>query len=366
MIKRMTAAFMVILGSTALAGHAEDMALPAESGVNLIAPHQEGSWSFGAQANYFEPNNDLNYAYAYQTDFTPAEAGKDSSKMYAVGSDYQWGWGADVTYHFPGNGRDVTLAYTQLNTSDSDSVEDRLWGDSLWSGIIAVGEFNGTTGGIQPTRGFWDNATGKVSTDYDAVDLTFGQVITAGNRLSLHPFAGLRYASIDYKGSAEYIEWDTFGIFTLERNLNETAMWELQSDFSGVGPRFGSDASVEIGKGFSLHGTLGLSLLVGSMNVENKSNHLVYRGSDVPTETDNTQDVDTNTRVVPEADAKLSAMYSTNFDDGYRLNFEAGWQVTNYFNAIQNSTVDSNLDTSDQFTDFFMQGPYARIQLDLA
>ena len=50
---------ITVLGS-ALAAHGDDMMLPAASGVNLMAPHQEGSWSFGVQANYFEPNNALN------------------------------------------------------------------------------------------------------------------------------------------------------------------------------------------------------------------------------------------------------------------------------------------------------------------
>ena len=39
---------------------------------------------------------------------------------------------------------------------------------------------------------------------------------------------------------------------------------KTDSTFSGIGPRFGSDAGITLGRGFSLRGRLGLSALVGS------------------------------------------------------------------------------------------------------
>ena len=50
-----------LLSGSALAGSDSDVALPTASEVNLTAPNQEGSWSFGAQANYFEPSSNFNY-----------------------------------------------------------------------------------------------------------------------------------------------------------------------------------------------------------------------------------------------------------------------------------------------------------------
>ena len=125
MVKKITAAlFFVLTGTSALAGQTDD-SMPMVSGVALIAPHQEGSWSFGLQANYLEPDTNYNYFHtALDTpNFFPLEGG-DVTRIYTVGSDYDWGWGADISYHFPGNGRDVNLAFTQLNTGHSDSEED--------------------------------------------------------------------------------------------------------------------------------------------------------------------------------------------------------------------------------------------------
>ncbi len=374
MIKKLTFVLFSVLGSaSALATRADDMPLPAASGVNLIAPHQEGSWSFALQANYFQPNNDFNYAVGKATitqgNILVPAAGiftQTGQKTYAVNSNNDWGWGADITYHFPGEGRDVTLAFTQLNSSDSDSVNAE---DANLTSLTPTGVLSGSK------KGTVDDASGKVNTNYDAVDLTFGQLITAGSRITLHPFAGLRYAYIDYKATGTYSTiidnggggggGDLVGAAPPGGNGKEDTQ-TLKSTFSGAGPRLGSDASVNLGSGFSLRGTLGVSLLVGSIDVDADYTTDTYSSNVLTNSSDTKHSVDTNTRVVPEADAKLSALYHKDLDNGYALGFEAGYQVTNYFDAIQNNTTSSTVDTSTSYTDFFMQGPFARIQLDVA
>ncbi len=347
MLKKITFGLIAVLGTaSALAGHANDMTLPTASGVNLMAPHQEGSWSFGLQANYFEPNSDFNYVKTTNTTSTSALTTNEYDTR-SVDSDYEFGWGADVSYHFPGNGRDVTLAFTQLNSSESNSSVD-------------------TKGKLYQPRSTistaYSDASGKVKVDYDAADLTFGQVITAGNRITLHPFAGLRYAYIDYKATGVYGHQSEHVNGNGNGNVQVDTV-TLESDFQGIGPRLGSDAMVNLGNGFSLKGTLGVSLLIG--NVDVNEDEYFYTNTSKGSDTHNAYDVDTNTRVVPEADAKLSAMYTVDMNDGYSLGFEAGWQVTNYFDAIQNNFA-STQDSSTQYTSYFNQGPFARVQLDVA
>ncbi len=359
MIKKITAAlFFVLAGTSALAAQT-DSSMPMVSGVVLMAPHQEGSWSFGLQANYLEP--DTNYKY-FHTVLDPSF--DDSNIAYTVGSDYDWGWGADISYHFPGNGRDVNFAFTQLNTSHSDSAVDPTKG-------FQIPLFNGTFIRVEQSG----KHSAEVETNYNSADLTFGQLIMVGQRLSLHPFAGLRYASIDYKAKTQA---DDSYIFLIpsdfnpraELNVKDDSTWE--SDFQGLGPRFGSDAEFNLGRGFSLRSTLGLSLLAGEIDIREKRSRKdrteidFFFGTVIFDETTNTDNkIDTNTRVVPEADAKLSAMYTTYVDNGYTLSFEGGYQVTNYFDAVQNSVM-STQDTSTQYTNYFIQGPYARVQLDVA
>jgi len=76
------------------------------------------------------------------------------------------GWGADVTYHFANTGHDLTWTYTHLSTNNSNSGAE---------------------------------TSARVTSDYNAADFLFGQVIALGDRFSVHPFVGLRYAGIDYK-----------------------------------------------------------------------------------------------------------------------------------------------------------------------
>lgn len=326
MIKKITFSLLAILGCTSVfAAHADETPLPApvNSNVNLVAPSQEGSWSFGVQANYLQANTAFNYA----VENTPLADGNYQTKVQTVNADYNWGWGADVTYHFAGNGRDVTLAYTQLNTSNSDVVTD---------------------------------ASATVKSNYKAADLSFGQLIAIGDRISLHPFAGLRYTDIDYKTSAQNNSRSADGTF-IETINSQNA----ESEFQGVGPRFGSDVAVNLGGGFSLQGTLGMSLLVGNMNPSLSYNTLYSTGISPTTSVDTNVDMDSSTRVVPETDAKLGALYTIDFNSGYALGIEAGYQVSNYFNAVQNSSG-SMTDTSTEYSNFFLQGPYARLQLDIA
>lgn len=355
MLKKLTVCLIAVLSSvSALAAHADETALPTASGLNLTVPQQQGSWTFGAEANYFEPNNDFNYAFSeYSTvDSTGVVTTRDTH-TYVANANYSWGWGADVTYHLPGHGRDVTLAFTQLNSSDSDSVVSP---DSATVIYPTVNGRDTTVSQINPMNA----ALGQVTTDYDAADLSFGQMIAVGSRVNLHPFAGVRYAYLNYNAIGQYTNTN------LSTNqLTSSAEQTLQSKFQGAGPRLGSDAEMHLGGGFSLRTTLGGSLIIGSMDISDTYNNTAYKDGVVSSDINNYHTVDNNTRVVPEVDAKLSAMYRKNFSSDYDLGLELGWQVTEYIDGIQNNTLDDTLATSSQYTNFFMQGPYARIQLDV-
>ena len=206
---------------------------------------------------------------------------------------------------------------------------------------------------------------------YNEVDLTFGQMITVGDRVTLHPFAGVRYADIDYKANAEYKKYIPLfaaGVGATAPSDEIVVNQELKSDFDGAGPRLGSDAAVNLGSGFSLKTTLGVSLLVGRIDNDANTSYAFIPDPSLEessTEAQMNTDMHHNTHVVPEADAKLSAMYHMDVNQKYGLGFEAGWQVTNYFDVIQTDSS-SYADTTTEYTNFFLQGPYARVQLDVA
>jgi hypothetical protein len=69
--------------------------------------------------------------------------------------------------------------------------------------------------------------------------------------------------------------------------------------------------------------------------------------------------------VIPEADARLGVHYAFDFNEGSSFGIELGYEVTNYFNAIDVSQA-SVIDNTSHNNDFNLQGPYLRLQLDIA
>ncbi len=315
---------MGLASASAYAGTIDTAPMPVSNDINVTAPDQAGMWSFGANAVLLQPVSNNSTYNSTDTD--------NATNYQSVDQTYHWWFGADVTYAFPGNGRDVTLAYEGLHGSDSDS---------------SVGSY--TVGNVDLPLG----AEGKTDTSYDAGDLVFGQKLDVGQRIRLHPFMGVRYAHIDVKNSAEYTYFDA------DNNAVALTSGEQQGTFSGIGPRFGSDAQINLGQGFSVRGRLGFSALIGSSDPS-----LDYTVTDYATDTAAPYSVnhDSTTRVVPEMDGRLGLNYTYDFNSNMALGVEAGWQAVNYFNAVAQTSIDGNVDHSD----FALQGPYARLQLDVA
>lgn len=341
MLRKVTLGLLALgVTASALAAHPGDVTLPAaQSGVNLTAPEQMGYWSFGVEALYFQPGGHDNNYVQTETEQDVGIVDNEYDNTHSVDNDNDWGFRADVTYHFAGYGRDATLSYTHLDSDDSDSISPIFTTDD--DGVFT--------------------ASGKADNDYDAVDLTFGQMIDVGTRVHLHPFAGVRYADIDVKNTA----YDQF--VDNEENTIDQDTDTLKSEFTGVGPRFGSDAEVTLGGGFSLVGRVGVSALIGDQdNKRTETENFYTDGGETLSSVDNEYHTqDDHTRVVPEIDARIGAKYGMNFNQGTGLAFEVGYEATDYINAVDVSSV-SYWDHTTHDSDYTLQGPYVRVQLDLA
>ena len=231
MVKKIAFALAAIgISSAAFAGHPGD-AVVAPTGVNLIAPDSVGVWTVGLEALYMEPTN-ADFQYAQVDDnSTPTNTFKNKS----TNPSHDWGGTIDVDYLFPGNSRDVKLSYTHLHMDNNDGS------------VSTVGTTNSLSEpfGIAPVN--FDGAKGSSDNDLDAVDLVFGQWIRIGERVDLHPFGGLRYASIDMNDKGKYTD---------STDLANYGVGKVKSDFSGIGPRAGLDATVHVGSGVSFVGTV--------------------------------------------------------------------------------------------------------------
>ncbi|MBY0377186.1 MAG: hypothetical protein K2Q33_01315 [Gammaproteobacteria bacterium] len=277
-------------------------------------------------------------------------------------------FGADITYGFPGSGRDVTLAYEGFQGKDTDRVS----ADSTEEDIP-----NGTKVTYISDVGIFATiitAKGETETNYDAADLVFGQKLKVGERINLRPFIGMRYAYINIEDKGYYTGQNT----PSAPETYQTNILKFHNTFNGIGPRFGSDAQINLGKGISVRGRLGLSALIGRPNIEQSSHY--SRQDDISGTIftyNNTTDVhtDTNTQIVPEIDGRLGLNYTQDFDSNFALGVEAGWQATSYISVFDDTPSDFTYDNGSGVpivlhtsfdSNFGLQGPYARVQLDIA
>ena len=350
-----------LVSSAAYAGMVAEP-MPVSNDINVTAPDQSGMWSFGGTAVLMQPNNrSFNYADTITNSFNSAGTQFTSdTNNHSVNEGYSWWFGADITYAFPGNGRDVALAYEGLHgtTTDHTSTAAPIGANNT----LLFSSFSGFP---------YLTAEGEAKTNYDAGDLVFGQKLDVSSRIRLHPFAGLRYAHINTEdigtyggGESSSATFDVDDPFPTSTHSSESA--KLENTFNGIGPRFGSDAQVNLGEGFSVRGRLGLSALIGSRSIDNSAviSYLDANNTAVGY-INGASNSDSQTRVIPEIDGRLGLNYTYAFDSNMALGVEAGWQATNYFNVIADSL---NADTGqyDNNSNFALQGPYARLQLDIA
>ena len=356
----------------------DKMSLPAASGdVVLISPKQDAAWGVAAELFYgHAANNFFNYAVVADPHATLIDGGTESAyRAHGVKPDYDWGGSLEVVYHPGGFGRDVRLSYQRDKGSkhsgffsqNQDIARTSLWwytlSNSLTSPFLVT----------QLLNQFDTTERGKVRNEHDALDLVFGQRVDVGSRLELHPFAGLRYADLNAKASSKAdtnFDLVTTGIAITISNAQGRDFYS--SDFKGLGPRFGSDVTVNITEHISLTGRIGLSLLVGHLHnhgFANQSFDLVvsFGGAQVFSASFFNQDsfaTDSQTRIVPELDTRLGIAYDFSPSSGSEVNIEVGYQALNYFKALDLNII-SFTNNMGMPQDVAWYGPYLRVEASL-
>lgn len=303
-----------------------------------------GSWVIGATGAFLQAassNGDFDYA-ASNIIFASSRDGF----IYNLDSDYHWAWGVHGSYFTPNGVNDITLRYFHARNGEDDN--DTV---SFVDGVGPLGTPNGVTNG--------DRLWGSESTKLDQIDLVGGQYIPIRSCLTLHPFAGLRWAEI--RRTLDSTNYDTpDGQFTL---------FHQHSKFIGIGPNVGMDANYFLTPNFSLVASLGTSLLVGDV----KPHVAIFAdGFNVPGNTDfhHVTPKNKSHRIVPALDIKLGADYTYIFDSSTlsNLSVELGWKFTEYFNSMDSINIlTANAQgigaTRSSSGDLSLQGPYAELSV---
>lgn len=370
MIKQVSLALVALgLSLPAYAAYPSEEVMPvAPPTVNVTVPQQQGSWSVGLEALYEQVNNsDFRYALSVEPAAVNGAVTTRTTRANAARVGNDWGGHIDLSYNFAGDARYAKLGYTHLGANDSDSQARTAVGGQLFGPFAAPLSTTATSAlNLNPTSNFangWDRAHGKTSNQYDAVDLVFGQRFDFGQKVSLDAFGGLRYAEIDVKDNASY---SVANGGTVE-GTNQTGNYSAKSEFEGVGIRAGVNAQVRLGSGFSIVGTVAGSLLTGDFKDHATFQNQVITSATGALVSSNAQNDrhETSTRVVPELDARLGVAYSTSFTPDTGLGVELGYEAVNYFD-VRGASVSAFNDSVPHQNDFGMQGPYLRVQLDIA
>ena len=296
-------------GLVATASAATFASAPCNCEITL--PDQDGGFVFSITAAWTDVA--LSHTdYAIVAD----DQTSGSGKVKDVDFDYDWGWGLDIGYIFPGTARDVRLSWVHIDLDDDSKVGNDTNG--VFASLVV------------PSAG--DTATfakAKIDFDLDSVALEFGKRINIGTMLGLRLHGGLLWAKIDRDIKALYEDNRPAGgpVVPLQ---DAPALVKLQSEFNGIGPRFGADAHVPVmDSGFSIVGHVATAAVIGEASTKYRDERAIVATSTVLSTSDKEY------ALVPEVEAKLALAY--NWDNQFL--FEFGYEAVNYFNAIETLRV---------------------------
>jgi len=329
----------------------------------LVVPNLKSGLEINLEGLLLRPSNST-LGYGVISPLTPANTPAlpivvDSSQTLAqVNPDYNFGFRVGLGYIFPNSGNDVQINWTHFDHSTTDSVTAGAGEELTTAAGIVLPNFTNNPRIIPIDQGVnlvIDNdvsptVSSTVNFKADAIDLDVGQYLDVGTRLRMRMFGGLRFARVETNqtdsaafGVNENLE--IVGAAPVLLGVGSYAETDsFNSKFTGVGPRFGIDTSYHIANCFGIVGHVAGALLVGKVD-DNTNSDLSLNLDATPTGIDfgfpngeiasiGTSGSSSETRVVPAFDAKLGLDYTYIFANQAQLSLEAGYQWTQYINAV--------------------------------
>jgi hypothetical protein len=264
---------------------------------NVTVPCEAKQWSFGVDALYLKVVNSGAQAYGTTT----------TTGAYAqLNNDWNWGFRASGAYQFS-TGNDATVTWLHYSNTTKQT------------GLY----------GISPIQRF-SNYTLTNQNRIDQANAVLGQLVDVTAIDKIRFYAGMQYAGIQQN------QTDYYTITTATHYDNK--------DFKGFGPVIGLDYAYYVSPQISLIANGATSLLYGTTRVST---------GNVLASTVVFSPVYASKKIVtPSFEAKLGLNYAYSLAQGV-LNIQGGYQVVDYFSALQASTA-SNISA----VDYALYGPY--------
>lgn len=313
MLKKTTLALLGLTCSgLAMAGTMGPVCAPG----NVTIPCEQNKWDLGIDALYLKPS------YGPALSYAPTATG---SPIQKINPSDGWGYRMVGAWHF-NTGNDITLNWSHY---DVNSGAGTFAGQYL---LLAQGRATL----IPSTYGL------HLDNKYDQVNLVMGQHVDFSMTNSARFYSGLQYADLRLNRTSHFAITNAdilTGTGGGVRHLNNT-------DFNGVGPTLGMDYAYQVMQGLSLTANTAGSLVYGSSRYNFAT---AYDNGFVASSAYGSKKT-----MVTSLEAKLGANYAWQVAQGL-LNLEGGYQVVNYFNALQARPLTTGaLHTSD----FGLYGPY--------
>ena len=331
-----TAVAVLAFGSSAVfAGTMGPVCAPG----NVTVPCAHTAWDFGVQALYLQPS-------FTGFDYVGSQVNAKGAENFVTSSpNYNWGFKLEGSYHF-NTGNDVNLNWYHLGSAGTN-------GSFLTPAAASTG--NGTFfdafGGVWAPNG---GVSVAGNSNWDAVNLEFGQHVDFGEFTNIRFHGGLEFArvnaTVDMAGMAVNNTAATPAVAF--QSLGTT------SSYNGVGPRLGADMSYDWNNGLGVYANGAMAMLVGTSqftlnNINGLPGHIVPGAATTPLAFSTHG---STTTINPALEGKLGATYTYAMAQG-DLSLDLGWMWVNYFNVLSTGTRGAT-----NQSDFGVQGPFVGLK----
>ncbi len=181
---------------------------------------------------------------------------QQSNVLYDAPFNVNTGVRIGFGHHFNQGAFDVTLAYTTFQTQAANSVNGIVY--SSFDGNYFADNTNGAAFGPN-----YHGANIRWQLFFNTLDLNLGHTFKLDQALQLHPYMGLKAASINQKIYTNWLNPTTPTVFT-------AAIEDLKQNFWGIGPTVGVETTWPLlqctHQSFDIVGNIAAGLLWGHWN----------------------------------------------------------------------------------------------------
>lgn len=235
-----------------------DMEHRQELNTDFCGRKNQAAFFASIEALLWKPEEEgLNYAILSKVP-GPFSSTNDA-KVQSVSPSWSWGVRTLLGYTFQPSKSDLSLSWTYFSNIDSKRSRHADDGEVLYT-MVSHPKF------------FFDavqNAQGKWTLYLNQIDLQFGKTFFQDDRFDLRFYLGLRGIFEEEKFRIRY-EGIYFGAPAVSKDKIH-----LHSDFSGIGPRLGTNIGTCLGKGFLIRGDLGFSQCWGIFHSSNREKFIL-------------------------------------------------------------------------------------------